>query len=105
MHLPLIEFAYNNIYHWSIGMALFEALYRRPCQSPICWAEVGDAQLLRPKMVWVTNKKIVVVKEKIKAAQDRHKSYMDQHRKDKEFSVGEHVLLKLSPIRGVVRFG
>ena len=41
----------------------------------------------------------------MKAAQDQHKSYADQHRKDKEFSVGEHVLLKVSPIQGVVRFG
>ena len=55
-------------------------------------------------MVRETNEKIVIVREKMKAAQDRHKSYADQHRKDKEFSVGEHVLLKVLLIRGVVRF-
>ena len=63
----------------------------------------SDAQLLGLEMVQETNEKIVVVREKMKAAQDRHKSYADQHRKDKKFSMGDHVLLKVSPIRGVVR--
>nr|GEU70175.1 putative reverse transcriptase domain, ribonuclease H-like domain, aspartic peptidase domain protein [Tanacetum cinerariifolium] len=44
-HLPLVEFSYNKNYHTSIKAALFEALYGRKCRSPICWAEVGDAQL------------------------------------------------------------
>ena len=52
-----------------------------------------------------TNKKIAVVREKMKAAQDWHKSYEDQHWKDKEFIVGEHILVKVSSIQGVVRFG
>ena len=56
-------------------------------------------------MVRETNEKIAMVREKMKVAQDRHKSYADQHRKDKEFSVGEHILLKISPIWGVLRFG
>ena len=104
-HLPLIKFTYNNSYHSSIGMAPFEALYGRPCRSPLCSEEVGDGKLLGPEMIWETNEKIVIVREKMKAAQDRHKSYADQHRKDREFNVGDHVLLKVSPIRGVVRFG
>ena len=84
-HLPLVEFACNNSYHSSIGTALFEALYRHPCRSPLCWVEVRDGKLLGPKMVRETNENIVTVREKMKAAQDRHKSYADQHRKDKEF--------------------
>nr|GFC62103.1 uncharacterized protein [Tanacetum cinerariifolium] len=44
-HLPLVEFSYNNSYHASIKAAPFEALYGRKCRSPVCWAEVGDAQL------------------------------------------------------------
>ncbi|GKD66135.1 putative reverse transcriptase domain-containing protein [Tanacetum coccineum] len=47
-HLPLIEFSYNNSYHASIKAAPFEAFYGRKCRSPVCWAEVGDAQLTGP---------------------------------------------------------
>ncbi|GJW56125.1 putative reverse transcriptase domain-containing protein [Tanacetum coccineum] len=42
VHLPLVEFSYNNSYHSSVRRALFKALYGRKCRSPILWAEVGD---------------------------------------------------------------
>ncbi|GJV07628.1 putative reverse transcriptase domain-containing protein [Tanacetum coccineum] len=58
-HLPLIEFSYNNCYHASIKAAPFEALYGRKCRSPVCWAEVGDAQLTGPELVHETTEKIV----------------------------------------------
>nr|GEV49958.1 putative reverse transcriptase domain-containing protein [Tanacetum cinerariifolium] len=58
-HLPLVEFSYNNSYHTSIKSALFEALYGQKCQSPTCWAEVGDAQLTGPEIVHETTKKII----------------------------------------------
>ncbi|GKD74199.1 putative reverse transcriptase domain-containing protein, partial [Tanacetum coccineum] len=48
-HLPLVEFSYNNSYHASIKAAPFEALYGRKCRSPICWTEVGEAQILGPE--------------------------------------------------------
>ncbi|GFZ17085.1 hypothetical protein Acr_26g0003550 [Actinidia rufa] len=51
MHLPLVEFAYNNSFHASIGMAPYEALYRRKCRSPICWTEVGERHMLGPEIV------------------------------------------------------
>ena len=44
-HLPLVEFAYNNSYHTSIEMAQYEALYGRPCGSPICWTKVGESSI------------------------------------------------------------
>ncbi|GJY83268.1 putative reverse transcriptase domain-containing protein [Tanacetum coccineum] len=77
VHLPLVEFSYNNSYHSSIRCAPFEALYGRK----------------------------FLIKEKLKAARDRQKSYADNRRKPLEFEVGDKVLLKVSPWKGVMRFG
>ncbi|GJS07022.1 putative reverse transcriptase domain-containing protein [Tanacetum coccineum] len=74
-HLPLVEFSYNNSYHASIKAAPFEALYGRKS------------------------------KQGCKAARDRQKSYADLKRKPMEFQVGDKVMLKVSPWKGVVRFG
>ncbi|GJY94089.1 putative reverse transcriptase domain-containing protein [Tanacetum coccineum] len=77
VHLPLVEFSYNNSYHARVRCAPFEALYGRKCRSPIMWAEVGEGQLIGPELV----------------------------RKPLEFSLGDYVLLKVLPWKGVVRFG
>ncbi|GKE60152.1 putative reverse transcriptase domain-containing protein [Tanacetum coccineum] len=104
-HLPLVEFSYNNSYHASIKAAPFEALYGRKCRSPVCWAEVGEVQLTGPEMVQETTEKIVLIKQRMQAARDRQKSYADLKRKPMEFQVGDKVMLKVSPWKGVVRFG
>ncbi|GJS97828.1 putative reverse transcriptase domain-containing protein [Tanacetum coccineum] len=83
-HLPLVEFSYNNSYHTSIKAAPFEALYSRKYRSTICWAEI---------------------KKRNQAARDRQKSYTDRRRKPLEFEVGDKVMLKVSPWKGVIRFG
>ncbi|GJU57616.1 putative reverse transcriptase domain-containing protein [Tanacetum coccineum] len=104
-HLPLIEFSYNNSYHTSIKAAPFEALYGRKCRSPICWAEVGDAQLTGPEIVRETTEKIIQIKHRLQASRDRQRSYADKRRKPLEFQVGDKVMLKVSPWKGVIRFG
>ncbi|GJT27236.1 reverse transcriptase domain-containing protein [Tanacetum coccineum] len=105
VHLPLVEFSYNNSYHSSVRCAPFEALYGRKCRSPIMWAEVGEGQLIGPELVQETTKKISQIKDRLKAARDHQKSYADKRRKPLEFSVGDYVLLKVSPWKCVVRFG
>ncbi|GJU42132.1 reverse transcriptase domain-containing protein [Tanacetum coccineum] len=105
VHLPLVEFSYNNSYHSSLRCAPFEALYGRKCRSPILWAEVGEGQLIGSELVQETTEKISQIKDKLKVARDRQKSYADKRRKPLEFSVGDYVLLKVSPWKGVVRFG
>ncbi|GKA48938.1 putative reverse transcriptase domain-containing protein [Tanacetum coccineum] len=104
-HLPLVEFSYNNSYHTSIKVASFEALYGRKCRSPICWAEVGDSQLTGPEIVHETTEKIIQIKKQIQAARDRQKSYAGRRRKPLEFEVGDKVMLKVSPWKGVICFG
>ncbi|WRX26831.1 Integrase [Theobroma cacao] len=76
LYLPLVEFAYNNNFQTSIQMAPFEALYGRRCRSLIRW-----------------------LKHKV------DKAYADNRRRDLEFQVGDHVFLKVSPTKGVMRFG
>nr|GEV76979.1 retrotransposon protein, putative, Ty3-gypsy subclass [Tanacetum cinerariifolium] len=80
-HIPLVEFSFNNSYHTSIKAAPFEALYGRKFRSPICWAEVGDSQLTSPKIIHETTEKIVQIK------------------------IRDKVMLKVSPWKGVIRFG
>ncbi|GJX82141.1 putative reverse transcriptase domain-containing protein [Tanacetum coccineum] len=104
-HLPLVEFSYNNSYHASIKAAPFEALYGRKVRSPVCWTEVGEAQILGPELIQETTEKIIQIKQRMQAARDRQKSYADLKRKPMEFQVGDKVMLKVSPWKGVVRFG
>ncbi|GJW50158.1 putative reverse transcriptase domain-containing protein [Tanacetum coccineum] len=87
IHLPLVEFSYNNSYHSSVRCASFEALYGRKCRSPIMWAEVGEGQLIGPELVQETTEKISQIKDGLKAVHDRQKSYADKRRTPLEFSV------------------
>ncbi|GKA87720.1 hypothetical protein Tco_0809484 [Tanacetum coccineum] len=89
----------------SIKAAPFEALYGRKCRSPICWAEVGDSHLTSPEIIHKTIEKIVQIKSRIQGTRNSQKSYEDVRRKPLEFQVGDKVMLKVSPWKGVIRFG
>ncbi|GJW82976.1 putative reverse transcriptase domain-containing protein [Tanacetum coccineum] len=104
-YLPLVEFSYNNSYHASIKATPFEALYGRKCRLLVCWAKVGQVQLTGPEIVQETTKKVIQIKQRMQAAHDRQKSYADLKRKPMEFQVGDRVMLKVSPWKGVVHFG
>ncbi|XP_048229059.1 uncharacterized protein LOC125369832 [Ricinus communis] len=86
-------------------MAPSRALYGRKCRSPVCWEEVGERKLAGSELVQITSEKIPVIRERLKTAFSRQKSYADPKRKHVEFSVGEYVFLKVSPMRGVLWFG
>ncbi|GJV05998.1 hypothetical protein Tco_1343654 [Tanacetum coccineum] len=92
-------------YHASIKAAPFEALYGRKCRSPVCWNEVGDSQLTGPELIRETTEKIIQIKNRLLTARSRQKSYADIRRKPMEFNVGDMVMLKVSPWKGVIRFG
>nr|GEV06796.1 putative reverse transcriptase domain-containing protein [Tanacetum cinerariifolium] len=103
-HLPLVEFSYNNSYHAGIKAATFEALYGQKCRSPVCWAEVGEAQLTGPELIHETTKKIVQIKQRIQAARDPQKSYADVRHKPLEFQVGDRVMLKVLAKVGTISY-
>ncbi|KAL1207318.1 hypothetical protein V5N11_020118 [Cardamine amara subsp. amara] len=99
-HLSLVEFTYNNSYQASIGMAPYEALYGRPCRTPLCWTQVGERSTLGARFVQETTEKIRVLKLNMKEAQDQQKNYADKRRKELEFEVGDNVYLKMALLRG-----
>nr|GEZ78337.1 retrotransposon protein, putative, Ty3-gypsy subclass [Tanacetum cinerariifolium] len=103
-HLPLVEFSYNNSYHASIKAAPFEALYGRKYRSPICWSEVRESQLIGLELGRETTENIVQIKNRLLTARSRQKSYADLKRRLTEFKVGDMVMLKVSPWRGVICF-
>ncbi|KAL8114564.1 hypothetical protein AgCh_021430 [Apium graveolens] len=104
-HLPLIEFSYNNIYHSSIGMPPYEALYGRKCRSPTNWDEVGEGKVLGPELVQQMKETVALIWKRLIVAQDRQRKYADPARMAVSFQVGEDVLLKVSPWKGLTRFG
>ena len=104
-YLPLAVFAYNNSFHSSISMAPCEALYGRRCRSPNCWTEVGERALLGPEIVQETSEKIKIIRLRLKTAQDRQKNYADVRRRPLEYEVGDHVFIRVTPMKGLVWFG
>ena len=100
-----MEFANSNSYQSSIGMDPFEALYSRKCRTAVCWDEVGERRLIGPELVHITLAKIQIVRDKLKIARDKQKSYADKRRRDLQFKVGDRVFLKVSPWKGILRFG
>jgi hypothetical protein len=103
--LPLAKFSYNNSYQESIKMAPFEALYGRRCHTPLIWSEPGERWFFRPDMVKETEEKVQRIIHNLKEAQARQKSYADKQRKPLYFQVEDYVYLKVSPMKGVSRFG
>nr|GEW55059.1 reverse transcriptase domain-containing protein [Tanacetum cinerariifolium] len=101
-HSSLVEFSYNNSYHASIKAIPFEALYGQKCHSHICWTEVGEAQLLGPELIQETTEKIIQINQRMQVAHDQQKSYADLKRKPMEFQIGDRVMLKILPWKGVV---
>jgi hypothetical protein len=103
--LSLAKFSYNNNNQSSKKMAPFEALYGRRCRTPLNWSQAGEREIFGPDLVLDAEDKVRVIKRNLEAAQARQKSYHDKRRKPLQFEVGDHVYLKVSPSKGVQRFG
>ncbi|XP_049394743.1 uncharacterized protein LOC125859043 [Solanum stenotomum] len=91
-------------YHSSIAMTPFQALYGRRCRSPVDWFEVVEFSLIGPDLVYDAIEKVQPIRERLKMAQSRKKSYAENRRRDLQFEIGNWVYLKISPMKGVMRF-
>ena len=80
-------------------MAPYEALYRRPCRSPLCWTEVGESSITCLDLIRDTSEKVSLIRQRLRTAQSRPKSYADVQRRLLEFEVGDHIFLKVMPKR------
>ena len=100
-----MEFSYNNNFHLSIRLAPFKALYGRKCRTPLCWEYLDTNIPTGPDLIQETVDQVKVIRNLMKRAQDRQKSYNDNRRRKLEFEVGHKVFLKVSPMKGVKRFG
>ncbi|CAA0822962.1 Unknown protein, partial [Striga hermonthica] len=103
--LPLVELTYNNSYHSSIKMAPFEALYGRKVRTPLYWDEVGERKIMGPEFIHRASETVEAIRKHIRFAQERQKVYADRERQEHVYAVGDHVFLKVSPMKGVIRFG
>jgi hypothetical protein len=103
-HLPLAELSYNNSYQESIKMSPFEALYGRPYHTPLSWYESAERVIFDPDIVTEAEEKVKQIQANIITAQSRQKSYTDKRRSPLKLEVGDHVYLRVSPMKGVRRF-
>src|SRR4051812_19438892 len=104
-NLPYAEFSYNNSYQASIKMAPFEALYGKKCTTPLLWSGLGEIKLFGPDIIQEAEEKVRLIKGRLKIAQSRQKSYADKKCSDITYETGDRVYLRVSPLRGIKRFG
>jgi hypothetical protein len=104
-HLPLVEFSYNNSYQESIKISPFKALYGRPCRTPLSWSKSGERVIFGPDIVIEVEEKVKQIQANILTVQSHQKSYTDKRQRPLEFKVGDHVYLRVSPMKGVHHFG
>jgi hypothetical protein len=102
--LPYAEFSYNNSYQASLKMSPFEALYGRKCRTPLYWDQTRERQFFGPELIQEAEEQVHIIRENLRVAQTRQKSYVDNRRRPLEFDEGDHVYLKVSPLRGMRRF-
>ena len=100
-----MKFANNNSYQSSIGMAPYEALYRRRCRTPMCLTVLDKHKVIDLDLVKDTEEKVQIIQHKLKAASDRQWSYANLKRKDIEYEVGNKAFLKVSPWKKLLHFG
>jgi hypothetical protein len=101
----LVEFSYNNSYQKSLKIAAFEALYGRRCRTPINWIEPGERAIFSPDLVIEAEEIVHRIQSNLKAAKARQERYANKRHMPLEFEAGDRMYLRVSPTRGVKRFG
>ena len=104
-YLHLVEFSYNNGQQESLGMSPYEALYGRRCRTPVTWDNPVNRVVLGLELLKEMEQEVVKIRQNLKAAQDIQKSYADKHRVNREFSIGDHVYLRVREKKSSLKLG
>jgi hypothetical protein len=104
-NLPWAEFSYNNSYQESLKMSPFEALYGRQCRTPLNWIEPGEKAIFGPNIIVEAEATVRRIQENLKVAKLRQESYANKRHRPLQFEAGDNVYLKVSPMKGVKKFG
>jgi RNA recognition motif-containing protein len=102
-NLPWAKFSYNNSYQESLKMSPFEVLYGRRCHTP--WIEPGETVIFKPDIVEEAKTIVHRVQENLKVAKSHEETYANKRRRPLVFKVGDHVYLRVSPMKDMKRFG
>jgi hypothetical protein len=104
-NLPWVKFLYNNSYQESLKMTPFEVLYGRQCCTLLNWIEPGKKAIFGPDLIDEAEATVHHTQENLKVAWSRQESYANKRYRPLQFEVGDHVYLKVSPMKGMKRFG
>jgi hypothetical protein len=104
-NLPSTEFSYNNSYQDSIKMAPFEVLCEQRCRTLLNWIELGEKVIFGPDLVEEAEATIHRIQDNLEAAKSRQETYANKRHRPLEFDDGNHLYLRVSPMKGVKRFG
>jgi hypothetical protein len=104
-NLSWAEFSYNNSYQESLKIVPFETSYGRKCRTLLNWIEPGEKAIFSPDIVDDAEPMIHRIQDNLKAGKSRQERYANKWRQPLQFEVGDHVYLKISPMKGVKRFG
>jgi hypothetical protein len=104
-NLPWVEFSYNNSFQESLKMAPFKVLYRCRCHTPLNWIEPGEKIIFGPDLVEEVEVTVCCIQDNLKATKSPHETYANKRCRPLAFDVGDHVYLRISPMKGMKRFG
>jgi hypothetical protein len=104
-NLPWVEFSYNNSYQENIKMAPFEVLYGRRCHTLLNWIECREKVTFGPNIIEEAETIVHRVQENLKAVKSRQETYANKRHRPLAFELGDHVYLRISPMKGVKRVG
>lgn len=102
-YLYLVEFAYNNSYHSSLGMAPFEVLYGRKYKTPLSWDNLEDRVFIRSDHLKEMEEQLKMIQKRLKEAFDHQKSYANLKRTHREFFMGDKVFLQVFPMKSAIK--